>query len=215
MSHKVHPRVFRLGYSSDWKSRWFNKKKYKQYLKQDYKLRQFIMERLKEAAIKEIEIRRSANSINVIIHSGRPGIIIGRGGAGIQELKREMINKIFKGQTKGLDIKIDIEEVKKPEIHAGIVAQNMAEQLERRMPFKQVMKRGLDKIMQNPEVKGAKISFAGRLGGAEMARKEWIKKGEMPLQTLRADIDYAHVNAYTTHGTIGVKVWIYKGEKFE
>ena len=215
MSHKVHPRAFRLGYTTNWKSRWFDRKKYKQYLKQDYQLREFIMAQLKQAAVKEVEIKRSANSINIIIHAARPGIIIGRGGAGVSEIKKEMIRKIFKGQTKGLDIKLDIEEVKKPETQARIIAQGVAEQLERRRPFRRVIKQALDKIMQSPDVKGVKISISGRLGGTEMARREWLKIGEMPLQTLRADIDYAYVNAYTTYGVIGVKVWVYKGEKFE
>lgn len=215
MTHKVHPRAFRLGYTTDWKSRWFNKKKYQEYLKQDYYLRKFIMTHLKQAAVKEIEIKRSANSVNIIIHAARPGIIIGRGGTGIQEIKKEIISKVFKEQTKGLNIKVDIEEVKKPETHAKIIAQNVAEQLERRMPFRRIIKQTLDKVMQNSEVKGAKISISGRLGGTEMARREWLKKGEMPLQTLRADIDYAYVNAYTTYGVIGVKIWVYKGEKFD
>ena len=215
MTHKVHPLAFRLGYTSDWKSRWFNKKKYREFLKQDYKLREFIVSKLKQTGIKEIEITRSANSVNIKIHAARPGIIIGRGGAGVQDLKKEIISKIFEGQIKGLDIKIDIEEIKKPETHAQVIAQNIAEQLERRRPFRRVIKQTLDKVMQNSEVKGAKISISGRLGGTEMARREWLKEGEMPLQTLRADIDYALVNAYTTYGTIGVKVWVYKGEKFE
>lgn len=215
MSHKVHPRAFRLGYTADWKSRWFNKKKYKEFLEQDYKLREFIVSRLKQTAIKEIEIIRSANSINIKIHAARPGIIIGRGGTGVQDLKRDIISKIFKGEVKGLDIKIDIEEVKKPETHARVAAQNIAEQLERRMPFRRVIKRVLERITQDPDVEGAKVSVAGRLGGAEMARRQWLRVGKIPLQTLRADIDYAHVNAYTTYGVIGVKVWVYKGEKFE
>lgn len=215
MSHKVHPRIFRLGHTTNWKSLWFNQKQYQKYLKQDYYLREFIMDRIKQAAVKEIEIKRSANSINIIIHAARPGIIIGRGGAGIQEMKKEIISKIFKGQTKGINIKIDIEEIKKPETHARIIAQNIAEQLERRMPFRRVMKQTINKVVQNSEVKGVKISISGRLGGTEMARREWSKIGEMPLQTLRADIDYAHVNAYTTYGVIGVKTWVYKGEKFD
>ena len=215
MTHKVHPRAFRLGYTADWKSRWFNKKKYKEFLEQDYKLREFVMAKLKQTAIKEIEIARSANLINIKIHTARPGIIIGRGGTGVQDLKREIISKIFKGQTKGLDIKIDVEEIRKPETHAEIIAQNIAEQLERRRPFRRVIKQTLDKVIQDSDVKGVKISVAGRLGGTEMARQEWLKKGKVPLQTLRADIDYAYVNAYTTYGVIGVKVWVYKGEKFE
>lgn len=215
MSHKVHPRAFRLGYTTDWGSRWFNKKKYKEFLEQDYKLREFIMSKLKQTAIKEVEIIRSANLINIKIHAARPGIIIGRGGTGVQDLKKDITSKIFKGRLKGLDIKIDIEEVKKPETHARVMAQNIAEQLERRMPFRRVIKKAIEKIMQSPEVKGAKVSVAGRLGGKEMARREWLKMGKVPLQTLRADIDYAHVNAYTAYGVIGVKVWVYKGEKFQ
>lgn len=215
MSHKVHPRVFRLGYTTNWKSRWFNRKKYREFLKQDYELRNFIASKLKQTAIKEIEITRSANKVNIKIHSARPGIIIGRGGAGIQDLKNEIISKIFKGRTKGLDIKIDIEEVRKPEIYARIVAQNIAEQLERRMPFRRVIKKTIDKVTTNSEVQGIKISVSGRLNGAEMARREKFKTGKVPLQTLRADIDFARVNANTTYGVIGVKVWIYKGEKFD
>lgn len=214
MGHSVHPYAFRLGYTTDWKSKWFNRKRYREFLKQDYYLREFIIDRLKQAAVDDVEIKRSPNSVNIIIRAARPGIIIGRGGAGIQEIKKEIIRKIFKGQTKGLDIKIDIEEIKKAETHARVVAQNIAEQLERRLPFRRVMKQTLEKTIQNPEVKGAKIRISGRLGGAEMAREAWLQKGEVPLQTLRADIDYAQVNAHTTFGIIGIKVWIYKGEKF-
>ncbi len=216
MSHKVHPRAFRLGYTANWKSLWFSsKKKYQEYLKQDYYLRKFIMAYLKQAGVKEIEIKRSVNLVNIIIYAARPGIVIGRGGAGVQEIKRKIISEIFKGKTRGLNIKIDIEEIKNPETHAMIVAQDVAGQLERRMPFRRIIKRSIDKTIGNSEVKGIKISVSGRLGGTEMARREWLKKGEMPLQTLRADIDYACINAYTTYGVIGVKVWIYKGEKFQ
>jgi len=215
VSHKVHPYIFRLGSVTDWKSKWFSKKKYKEFLKQDYELRNFIVSKLKQSAIKEVEISRSANLIKIKIFTARPGIIIGRGGAGIQDLKREIVKEIFKGRIKGLDIKIDIEEIKDPEACANIAAQNIAEQLERRMPFRRVMKQALNKIVQSSEVKGAKVSIAGRLGGTEMARREWLRKGELPLQTIRADIDYAQIIAHTTYGVIGVKVWIYKGEKFK
>jgi len=214
VSHKVHPYIFRLGHSTDWKSKWFSKKKYKEFLKQDYELRNFIVSNLKQSAIEKVEISRSANLIKIKIYSARPGIIIGRGGTGIQNLKKELINEVFNGHIKGLDIKIDIEEVKNPEACASIAAQNIAEQLERRMPFRRVMKQSLNKIIQNSEVKGAKVSISGRLGGTEMARREWLRKGELPLQTIRADIDYVQVNAHTNYGIIGVKVWIYKGEVF-
>ncbi len=216
MTHKVDPRAFRLGYNIDWKSRWFNKKKYKQYLEQDYRLRQFILQRLKRSGVNEVEIKRSVNSINIVIHSARPGIIIGRGGSGIQDLKKDMVNKIFKGKTKGLEIKIDVQELKKAETYANIIAQGIAEQLEQRRSFRRAMKQAMTKIRQTSEIKGAKICVAGRLGGAEMARRECTPvEGQLPLQSLRANIDYAHVNAHTTYGIIGVKVWLYKGEKFE
>lgn len=215
MSHKVHPKVFRIKELDNWKSQWFSKKKYKQNLEQDYRIRDFVKQRLKEGAVDEIIIKRSANSIHIIIRAARPGIIIGRGGTGIQDLKKDIINKIFKRKIKGIDIKIDIEEIRKPEAHANVVAKGVAEQLERRMPFRRILKQTLEKVTQSSEVKGAKISVAGRLNGAEMARTEWLKKGRLPLQTIRANIDYAQVNAYTIYGVIGVKVWIYKGEIFE
>jgi small subunit ribosomal protein S3 len=215
MSHKVHPKIFRIRGIGDWKSQWFSKKKYKENLEQDYQIREFIKEELKPAVIDDVVIKRSANSIQIVIRAARPGIIIGRGGTGIQDLKKDLIKKIFKGRIKGLDIKIDVEEIRRSEIQASVVAQGVAEQLERRLPFRRVLKQTLDKLMQNPEVKGAKIAVAGRLGGAEMARHEWLKKGQLPLQTIRANIDYAQVNAYTIYGVIGVKVWTYKGEQFE
>lgn len=216
MTHRVHPKIFRVKEISSWKSQWFNKKKYKENLEQDYRIREFIKQRLKEGAIDEIVIKRSANSVSIVIRAARPGIIIGRGGTGVQDLKKDIINKAFKGKIKGLDIKIDVEEVRKSEAQASIIAQAVAEQLERRMPFRRVLKQTFNKLTQNPEVKGAKICVKGRLGGTEMARKECTPiKGRLPLQTIRANIDYAQVNAYTTHGVVGVKVWIYKGEIFD
>jgi len=216
MTHRVHPKIFRIKGIKDWKSQWFDKKKYKENLEQDYRIREFIKQRLKEGAIDEIVIKRSANSVSIVIRAARPGIIIGRGGTGVQDLKKDIINKTFKGKIKGLDIKIDVEEVRKSETRASIIAQAVAEQLERRMPFRRVLKQTFDKLTQNPEVKGAKICVKGRLGGTEMARKECTPiKGRLPLQTIRANIDYAQINAYTIHGVVGVKVWIYKGEVFE
>lgn len=214
MSHHVHPKIFRIRELSDWKSQWFDKKNYKKNLEQDYRIRTFLTERLKEASVDEIIIKRSANSLHVIIKSGRPGIIIGRGGTGVQDLKKELISKIFKGKVKGLEIKIDIEEIRKANIQASIVAKGVAEQIERRMPFRRVLKQTIQKIMQDPEALGAKVSVAGRLNGTEMARTEWLKEGKLPLQTIRANIDYAQKDAFTTYGVIGVKVWIYKGEVF-
>lgn len=216
MTHRVHPKIFRIKGIEDWKSQWFNKKKYKENLEQDYRIREFIKQRLKEGVIDEIIIKRSANSISIVIRAARPGIIIGRGGTGVQDLKKDIIDKTFKGKIKGLDIKIDVEEVPKSETQANVIAQAVAEQLERRMPFRRVLKQTLEKLTQNPEIKGAKICVKGRLGGTEMARKECTPiKGRLPLQTIRANINYAQVNAYTIHGVVGVKVWIYKGEVFE
>ena len=215
MSHKVHPKIFRIKELNNWNSQWFDKKRYKENLEQDWKIREFLNKKLSQAAIDQVIIKRSVNSIHIVIKTARPGIIIGRGGTGIQDLKKDIINKIFKGKIKGIDIKIDVEEIPKSETRAMIVAKNVAEQLERRMPFRRIMKQTIEKVMQSPENKGIKISLAGRLGGSEMARREWLKEGKLPLQTIRANIDYAHINAYTTYGVIGVKVWLYKGEKFE
>ncbi len=215
MSHRVHPKIFRIKNIDGWSSQWFNKRKYRDFLEQDCQVREFIRKQLKQAAVDEVIIKRSANSINIVIKAGRPGIIIGRGGTGIQDLKREIIKKIFKGKIKGLDIKIDVEEIPKSGIQAAVIAQGIAEQLERRMPFRRVLKQTIEKVTQNPEVKGIKIWISGRLNGAEMARDEQMKKGSLPLQTIRANINYTQTNAYTTYGVIGVKVWIYKGDIFE
>jgi len=215
MPHKVHPKVFRIKGLGDWKSQWFASKNYRNNLEQDYRIRDFVKKQLKQAAIDEVIIRRTANSLQILIRAARPGIIIGRGGTGINDLKKEIIKKIFKGKIKGIDIKIDVEEIRKSETQAAVVAKNVAEQLERRMPFRRVLKQTLEKVMQNPDVKGAKIRVSGRLNGSEMARTEKLAKGSLPLQTIRANIDYAQENANTTYGVIGVKVWIYKGEVFD
>ena len=215
MSHNVHPKIFRIKEIKNWKSQWFSKKDYKENLEKDYRIRDFIKKQTKQAAVDEVIIKRSAGSIHIIVRAARPGIIIGRGGTGVQELKKEIIRKIFKNKIKGLDIKLDIEEIRKSETQASVVAQAIAEQLERRMPFRRVLKQTLDKLSQTPEVKGAKVSVAGRLNGADMARTEKLMRGRLPLQNIRANIDYAQVNAYTTYGVIGVKVWIYKGEQFD
>jgi small subunit ribosomal protein S3 len=214
MSHRVHPKVFRIKGIDDWQSQWYSKKNYKHNLEQDLQIRALIKKELKSAIISEVIVKRSANAVHIIVKAARPGIIIGRGGAGIQELKKQIIAKIFKGKIKGIDIKIDIEEIRKAEIQASVIAQAVAEQLERRMPFRRVIKQTIEKVIQNPEAKGIKIFVSGRLNGSEMAREEWLKKGSLPLQTIRANIDYAQVNAHTIYGVIGVKVWVNKGEVF-
>lgn len=215
MPHKVHPKIFRIKGLSDWRSQWFSVRKYRENLEKDYRIRDFIKKQLKAAAIDDVIIRRTANSIQVLIKAARPGIIIGRGGTGIQDLKKEVISKVFKGKVKGIDIKIDVEEIRKSETQATVVAKNVAEQLERRMPFRRVLKQTIEKVIQNNDVKGIKVRVSGRLNGSEMARTEWLRKGNLPLQTIRANIDYAQENANTIYGVIGVKVWIYKGEIFE
>jgi small subunit ribosomal protein S3 len=215
MAHKVHPKIFRIKNLSDWQSQWFSVRKYRENLEKDYRIREFIKKQLKAAAIDEVIIKRTANAIQILIRAARPGIIIGRGGTGIQDVKKEVIKKIFKGKVKGIDIKIDVEEIRKSETQATVVARNVAEQLERRMPFRRVLKQTVEKVSQNPDVKGIKVRVSGRLNGSEMARTEWLRKGNLPLQTIRANINYAQENAHTTYGVIGVKVWIYKGEVFE
>jgi len=215
MSHRVHPKIFRIKNAEDWQSQWFGEKNYKYNLEQDLQIRAFVKKTLKAAIINEVIIKRSANSVHIIVKAARPGIVIGRGGAGIQELKKQIITKIFKGKIKGIDIKIDVEEIRKAETQANIIGQTIAEQLERRMPFRRVIKQTIEKVTQNPEVKGIKIVASGRLNGSEMARREKLMKGSLPLQTIRANIDYAQVNAYTIYGVIGIKVWINKGEIFD
>jgi len=216
MGQKVHPLAFRIGLGTNWKSRWFNKKKYKELLEQDVKLRDFITKKLDKTGINSIEIERAANSINIVIQTARPGLVIGRGGGGVEELKQEIRKIIQKGRPElaKLEIRVEIEEVKQVTCQAAIVAGDMANQIERRLPYRRVMKQTLDKIMQNKDIQGAKVMTKGRLNGAEIARTEWLKKGRIPLQTLRSHIDYGWATAYTTYGTVGIKVWIYKGEIF-
>ena len=216
MGRKVHPFIFRLGSVTNWKPRWFSKKQYREFLEQDTKLRIFVMEKLKKASVNLIEIERSANSLNIIIKTARPGLVIGRGGEGIEKLKNEIKSLLQKNSSIPLnyEIRLEVEEVKDPDIQATIVGMEIASQIERRLPYRRVIKQSLDKIMQNKKAKGAKIMIKGRLNGAEIARKEHLKKGKIPLQTLRSEIDYASSTAYTTYGTIGIKIWIYKGEIF-
>jgi len=217
MGQKVHPLSFRIGLGADWRSRWFSKGKYREFLEQDVKLRAFIMEKLVRAGVNLIKIERSANSINIIVQTARPGLVIGRGGSGVEELKQE-IKKVLQKGRQGLDkleVRLEIEEVKQAGSQAAIIAADMANQIERRLPYRRVIKQTLSKVMQNKEVQGAKVMVAGPLSGPNsIARTEWLKKGRIPLQTLRSDIDYAQVTAYTTYGTIGIKVWVYKGEVF-
>lgn len=176
-------------------------------------MREEIMKKWKNSAISDVEVERSSSRIKIIVKTARPGVLIGRGGSGIEEVNRYVKDRFFK--FKKQEIRIEVQEVKNFEEHASLVAQNIAEQLERRVPFRRVIKSMLDQVAKNNLVEGVKLEVAGRLNGSEMARREWAAKGRLPLHTLRANVDFARATAYTTYGTIGVKVWLYKGEVFE
>jgi len=213
MSHKVHPKAYRLKELASWSSRWLDKKKLPQYLEEDLRIREFLKKKIGKLGVEKIEIERFPGKIKIIIFSARPGLIIGRGGGGIEELKKELEKEIFKTGPKR-ELKLEINEIKNPWSSAALSAQWIAQQIERRMPHKRVLKQALEKITAVKTNKGAKVEVSGRLRGAQIARRDWLKKGRLPLQTLRSDIDYAQERAYCTYGVIGVKVWIYKGEKF-
>ncbi|TSC53033.1 MAG: 30S ribosomal protein S3 [Parcubacteria group bacterium LiPW_39] len=217
MGQKVHPVAFRLGMTHNWKSRWFNKAKYQQFLKEDFIIRSFLIKKLAKSGLDKVEIERFINSVNVIIHAARPGLIIGRGGSGIEDLRGEIKRLLHKklGTPLKIDLRLSIEEVKQPESRAAIAAQALVEQIEKRIRFRRVMKQGLEKITQSKDVQGAKIMIKGRLDGNEIARREWLRKGSIPLHTMRANIDYAQATAFTTYGTVGVKVWVYKKDTKE
>lgn len=214
MGNKVNPTGIRLGITTNWQSRWFGSKKtYSAQLRKDIEIRTLIMSKWKAAAIASVEVDRSANVVKLFIYTARPGVLIGRGGTGIEDLTRAIKKQFFAG--KKIDLKVEVLEVKNPETNAMLVGQQVAEQLEKRMPFRRILKTMLDQVEGNKMVQGVKIEICGRLGGAEMSRREWLSRGKIPLHTLRADIDFARAEAHTTYGVIGIKTWIYKGEKFE
>ena len=213
MGKKVNPIGLRIGITTTWKSRWFGgKKEYNNNLKQDIQLRTAILKKWMSAAIAEVEVERSTAMVKVIVKTARPGVLIGRGGSGVEDMQNYIKTNFFKNKKIGL--KVEIQEVKNFEENAFLVAQNIAEQMEKRVPFRRAMKIMLEQVSKNSSIKGVKIEMSGRLGGAEMARREWANKGTLPLHTLRANIDFARATAYTTYGTIGVKVWLYKGDVF-
>ncbi|MEJ2638688.1 MAG: 30S ribosomal protein S3 [Desulfosarcinaceae bacterium] len=206
MGQKVNPIGLRLGIVKTWESRWYaGKKKYADYILEDHNIRKFIKKKLFHAGIARIEIERSAKRVRLRIFTARPGIVIGKKGSEIEKLKKEL------EQVVSQEVLIDIQEVRKPEVDAQLVAENVAQQIERRVAFRRAMKRGVSSAMRFG-AQGVKIICSGRLGGAEMARTEWYKEGRIPLHTLRADIDYGFIEARTTYGVIGVKVFIFKGE---
>jgi len=220
MAHKTHPKVLRIRNMDDWEIRGFYGKRFPKVLEQDFFIRNFLLKKLSECAIDSIKIERFPAKLNVIIKSARPGLIIGRGGSGAEDLKKELKIKLLALRKKrnGVsvpEIRIEIQEVHNPWVSATLIGQAVEKQIIKRIPFRKVIKQSLDNIMENKEIKGAKIEIAGRLDGAEIARREWLKRGRLPRQTLRADINYANTSAYCTYGTIGIKVWLYKGDKFE
>ncbi|HVB86839.1 MAG TPA: 30S ribosomal protein S3 [Candidatus Dormibacteraeota bacterium] len=206
MGQKTHPYGFRLGYNKGWRSRWFAKKEYADLLHEDVVLRRQLKERLKSAGIEGIDIERAANKLVVRIYTARPGIIIGRKGSEIDKLKNEVQKRTKR------EVHIDIQEVHRPEMAAQLVAESIALQLEKRVAFRRAMRKAVDSALRFG-CKGIKVRVAGRLNGAEIARKEWYLQGRLPLQTLRANIDFGTAEAHTTYGVIGVKCWIYQGEK--
>ncbi|MDZ7726650.1 MAG: 30S ribosomal protein S3 [Candidatus Campbellbacteria bacterium] len=217
MTHTVHPYAHRIGIIRDWKSRWFgSKKSYPEYLRSDVVIREHLEKKLRGLYVSSVDIERSEKVLRVIVKTSRPGLIIGRNGEEIQKLKTSLIKALRKAESNiPEEVRIDVEEIKSPESDAGIVAEMVREGLERRLPFRRVLKQTADKVMANRNVLGVRIRVAGRLGGADMARTEEIMKGRVPLQTFRSDIDFTETRAGIAQGTLGIKVWIYRGEVFE
>jgi small subunit ribosomal protein S3 len=209
MGHKVHPTGIRLGISKDWNSKWYaNKREYAQYLAADLKVRELLREKLAQAGVSKIQIERPAKTARITIHTARPGVVIGKKGEDIEKLRKD-VSKMM-----GVPAHINVSEVRKPEMDAQLVAESIAQQLERRIMFRRAMKRSVGNAMRLGAL-GIKVNVAGRLNGAEIARSEWYREGRVPLHTLRADIDYGFAQAKTQYGIIGIKVWIYKGEVFD
>jgi small subunit ribosomal protein S3 len=205
VGQKVHPKGFRIGVIRDWDSNWYADRDYTELLHEDYKLRHYIKEHFYTAGISKVEIQRTGNRIRVTIHTAKPGIVIGRGGMEVEKLKADLI------KMTGKNVNINIQEIKKPEVDAQIVAENIAQQLEKRISFRRAMKQTVGRTMRAGAI-GIKVAISGRLGGAEIARSEWYSEGKVPLHTLRADVDYGFAEANTTYGKIGIKVWVNRGE---
>ena len=205
MGHKVHPYGFRLGISRTWNAKWYADKGYTDLLREDIAIRQLVARRLANASVSMVEIERGINHVTVTVHTAKPGIVIGKGGANVEALRQQV------GRLTNRKVKLEIKEIRQPELDAVLVATNIAQQLTRRIAFKKAMKQAVQRTMK-AGAKGVKIAVSGRLGGSEMGRREWDKDGRIPLGTLRADISYGQVHAHTTYGRIGVKVWIYRGD---
>ena len=205
MGQKVHPYGFRLGYNKNWQSRWFSKKEYASFVFEDHKIRTFVKKLLYSAGVSKIEIERFGGKIRLILSTARPGIVIGRKGAEIEKLRGDLKKKF------GREFALEVNEIRRPEVESQLVAENIAQQLERRVAFRRAMKRTVT-MARKFGAEGIKVTCSGRLAGAEIARTEWYRDGRVPLQTLRAEIDFGFAEAHTTYGLIGIKVWVYKGE---
>lgn len=217
MTHTVHPYAHRLGIIRDWKSRWFagDKKSYRENIVVDEAVRNYLFKKLRSMYVAEIEIERTATELRVILHTARPGLVIGRSGENATKLRKDLTTLVKRvAPTHNRAVKLDIMEIRQPETSAAVVAAMVAEGLEKRMPFRRVLKGTVEKVMAVREVVGVRIVISGRLGGADMSRTEHIKRGRIPLQTFRANIDYTHYEAHLPYGQIGIKVWIYLGDTF-
>jgi small subunit ribosomal protein S3 len=217
MGHKIKPNAYRLGVTQEWKSRWFPKKNSPGLLQGDIAIREVVMDKIGGAGIDRIDIERNSSSCRILIRAAKPGLIIGRGGKGIEELTeaiRARLAKLSKGQkgSSAPRVSVNVEEIKRNDVSAAVIAQQIAADIEKRMPYRRTMKKYLDYVNQNRDVQGVKIKMSGRLDGNEIARKEWLAQGRLPLTTLRANIDYSDATAFTSYGAVGIKVWIYKGE---
>lgn len=230
MGQKINPISIRIALTKPWNSRWFfsgtggsafGRRSYARFLEEDELIRHVVREKIGQAGIAALEIERTTNTLRIFIKAARPGFVIGQGGKGIEILTKALERELAKLRTsrgnreKRANVSVNVEELKRSEVSASYVAQQVAWDLEKRLPFRRTMKKYLEQVTQNKEVRGTKILLSGRLNGAEIARRETMKSGSLPLQTLRANIDYGHATAFTTYGTVGVKVWIYKGEVFK
>ena len=216
MGQKVHPKAFRLGIINTWSSKWYaspRNRAYQSQLKSDVEMREWLTKELKEASVDHVDVERSPSSVSVVIHTAKPGVIIGRAGAGAEELKKKLLSKFFPKRSK-VNVKLNIIEVSRPNLCSAIVLQGMAADIEKRMPFRRVLKMAVERVTKAGAL-GVKVMVSGRLNGAEIARREMLSSGSVPLQNLRADIDYAQGFAQTIFGAIGIKVWIYRGEVFD
>jgi small subunit ribosomal protein S3 len=208
MTHKVSPKIFRVGVTENWNSSWFSSKKYQRNLREDLKIKEFLEKEFEKGVIEKVKIEKMGNKVTLIIKTARPGFLIGKGGGGAELLSKKIANML-----KRREVKIDIEEIREPATSASIAAEQIAGDIKRRVPYKQAIRRAKERISQKKEIKGLKIKIKGRLNGAEIARQETFKQGKLPLQTLKANIDYGEAKAHCSYGVIGIKIWLYKGEK--